>query len=226
MAINPVPQSTDNLRWYCVRTEPNREGVAHRHLSAWVEDIYFPVCERATVLDITAPRVDPETGRLSRVTVGAQRVSGPILRGYLFVRLEMSEAAAIEIGATNGVLRLYPSNTKPHAIGDEDFAALRACCDMLAASSILEEDHKWMIGKTLRGTSGTYAGYQGPCSDVVKGHAILLLEMFKTVIPVPVPVECVEQDPVSVAVQETIEGMSALRYKGRKNTQKRGALAS
>jgi transcription antitermination factor NusG len=199
------------LAWYAIRTTPNRESVAASHLRTWIEDVYMPVCERPTMLDITKP--DPtDRDKVRRICVDTQRVrTGPILRGYIFVRLEMSERAASEIALTHGVLCLVPDNWKPEPISDDDFKTLKMGCDALASAGETDADYSHMIGKTWRVKGGTYAGYQGQCDSIVKDFAVLKLGMFKSEVPVPVLIADIDDEPLSE--QEQVVKCAMLGYK-------------
>ena len=200
-----------SLKWFAVRTEPNRERVAKSYLETWIEEIYMPVCEKPTILDIH--RRDDEGRNIS--VMESQKVKSVILTGYLFIRLDMSAAAANEIALTRGVLWLLPNNHKPEPIPQAEFERLKTLCDALTTMSDPDESQAWMVGKIMRISGGAYQGYQGECRAVTREHAVIRLGMFKTEIDVPIPIECVDSETVATDDHAHVVKSKLFGYKGR-----------
>ncbi len=169
------PMLSTEERWYCVKTQPKRESVAHGALATLPEvEAFFP-------------RV-----RFQRVSDrGKRQVTEALFPGYLFVRF--SPARRIRaVRYARGVSYIVKRGREFAPVADSIITALRE----LAATQVLDlPPEPWKLGENVRVIAGVFRGSSGSITGLVPGRqrVQLLLELLGGENRVELPVEALEQ---------------------------------
>ncbi|HVU38113.1 MAG TPA: transcription termination/antitermination NusG family protein [Opitutales bacterium] len=170
-----APVLSAEVNWYCVKTQPKREGVAYGALTALPEiEAFFP--------RVRYRRVSPRGPRL---------VVEALFPGYLFARF----APAGKIRAVRyarGVAYIVRQGRDYAAVPETIITALHA----LAATQVLElPPEPWKLGEKVRIISGIFRGRSGEVAGLVPGRqrVQLLLELLGGENRVELPADAIEQ---------------------------------
>ena len=98
------------MQWYCLKTKPRQETIAHRHLGQQSFEVYFP-------------KIQIERLRKGRITTDIE----PLFPGYLLVRFTLNNPNWRAINGTRGVLKLLSSeeNGRPSALPDAEVQSIQ-----------------------------------------------------------------------------------------------------
>ena len=183
-----------NRKWYAVRVRPGKEMAVEVELASYgIQDIYAPITE-----DHRA------TGNKIRIIIQ------PIVRGYIFPKLVMTDAWANLIANLDHVVGLLPSNNIRTPISESAIDVMRYECDKLIRTTEDTPDLDWMLGKTFWIETGAWAERSGPCIGFDRhDQPILMMEIFKSLEPIPVALGCLNLEPVET---QHIDDLTAKRY--------------
>ena len=184
------------MKWYAIRTEPGRETVAEYNLRPRVEETYLPMI---------MPMVDRKRGTAA--------MPKPLITGYMFGRVEMSQAMASAIKNSRGVLNILPTANNPVPISDAAMMAMRDECDKLIRSTGDTPDLDWMIGGTFAIIEGPWIDRVGMCIAVGRGDVpVIMLEAFNQMVPVQVPVEMINLEAIGDKKTPDVDVAPTRRY--------------
>jgi transcription antitermination factor NusG len=208
-------------QWYAIRTEtgrelsvakelrPDKEVEVDEYLGRPDADIYLPICESLGVL--------PECGLT---------VKGTILPSYLFVRTDAVGrliSQIREIAERRGIwISIMRSPMNPLPVSDDAIKDMRYECEKLIRQTSETPDLDWMLGKTFKIQSGTWAGYEGPCWSFDKNNQPkIALPVCKVMTPVPIPLDCLCLTPVQEQTQHFVDSFRKKHYKSKQSTRRK-----
>lgn len=167
--------------FYAVRTEPNREFTARDDLQdRGIAEIYLPVSEDHTM-------------RRGKVEIAFR----PIVRGYIFPKVEMTAEMFHVIADARGVSGIIQNNFRPVPISEAAIDAMRGECDKLVRMTGDVPDLDWMMGQTFMIKSGVWESYSGPCTGFDNRDVpLILLPICNRLEPVPVPLVNLHLTPI------------------------------
>ena len=183
MLDNPamkMEDTTESLRWHCVRTKPKHEHIAAADL------------RKNLHLDVFLPRL-----RIERATRrGAVRVIEPLFPCYLFAHCVIEEKLN-EIKHTNGVSSIVQFGDRIPVVEDSIIEELQDCFE---ADEPLTVEHRLTPGSEVTVAGGAFAGMHAYVlrNMPARKRVQILLE----VLGQPTPVE-VARDSV-VLVENTL----------------------
>ena len=116
--------SEANQNWYLVQFKPNSHAIAVRNLRRQNFEIFLPMIKHVR--------------RVGSRFVDAQ---GPLVPGYMFIRLDFGLGGWRSVNSTYGVSRIVSFSNQPSPVPSELVQGLRARCDedgLLGAAPDLE----------------------------------------------------------------------------------------
>lgn len=172
-------------KWYAIRVEPGRENTVAEalRLDGDVEKDRPSLRQYLSVegCDMVMP---VETSYIFRL--GAKiEVCRPMLPGYIFRRMEMTDDAYHDVRRVPGVIGWLPA-AKPFPIKDGEIKRLVERCTPTLGESAFEQDIGWMVHKRFFVIEGPFTSFQGECIrvDGIERKAVMLVEIFGRLTPV------------------------------------------
>lgn len=138
-----------------------------------IEEIYLPLTE-------------DHTTRRGKVEV----ITRPIVRGYIFPKVEMTAEMFHVIIEARGVAGIIKNNFRPVPISQAAIDGMRGECDKLVRTTDDVPDLDWMLGGTFMVKDGVWESYSGLCTGFDNRDVpLILLPICNRLEPVPVPLE-------------------------------------
>lgn len=160
LAPNPVNRCDAEVAgWYVIQTEPQRETLAHAHLTARRFRCYFPTFQKMR-----------KFGR------GQQRpVTRPMFPGYVFMAHDDEGRSWGRVFSLPGVRGLLLSGDKPALVPFREMKTIRNVEMDQARRGVVRKVDDYKVGEHVEVTAPLFLGFKGEIEKLADEERITLL---------------------------------------------------